>query len=906
MANEVEEKPDYIKTKEHSYQPFFEKDVGEKVGSLRTLSNLWNIGFNTINSGFGKKYDARNLPILKNMDPVTQAIWNTVAPVGEKGFDLLELIYRTPGAFAADTAEGFGVDEDKANKLQAEINTMIGTMFPNMNPTSVPGKIANVKKIAKETKNNANKIKSAESIATETVSKVPDVIPKVQQIGDAPIGYFTQINPSNKKIILFDGKNKIGEFANMQEVIKVQKELHKSKWQDKTQYRREVTSASGRGKILKAERQATDEFKRYSVMMEHIAKNYKPDTVKTGAQWYGELQNLGFAKELDKSGFGFNLIKKTKTVNNRDKKFTAEDLFKIRKDQGTQINTKHINIGHSDDFDLLPEFTNIMGDWSIITDTIKTVKNPDLKNTSIQARTFFGGLDKNKYVPQVQKFVDWTRKLLEKNNGRLNEAQAKQVDTYGNNLMASLIKQIEKDTGGSAWTSILNKKDAANWPMSLYQASGDVLNKTQLGSHMRQVINRITGLQQTFGSTTGHASVTLPGTAQKTHKTFVFTYNPLKGQNKFSGELSSGHFEGKNQFAHIRTTDRTTTDGKNGILIEEIQFDIPKKISKSENKVFKAETMTDAKTALENQLKLLSEQKDRIALSEIKKLVVRASDDTVNWNLPQNQRRLVEEAKKIKDNDKRIIQVEQKIGADTGSVVDWLINNNKAYKKIDSEHKRINDEFSDLAKAKLPDIPFQNYTDAIGEILKHQIENAIKTNKDFVSIQLPEVVLAYEAGGNQLINAFNTIYRKNASEAVKKLQEQYKKRLETLGIDGKTFTVQIGDEVDIWIPFGNDSSAKGFANKLKEIQNHFGLNNKEFMKMIKEDPSKFKGALPFNISFAAKDISVKPGIVIDLRNINGFDRKTLAKLGFQEYKEGGQTTINPYSRLAQMDVLGAA
>ena len=117
------------------FQKFIEQNVGDEAFGLRTLGTAKNI-FSAPSSGFGGEYDARNLPILKDMGPVTQALFNVIAPYGEKAFDIADTIFRLPGAAAADIAELTGSSESDVNKLQAEINTMIGLFIPQ---TRTPG-----------------------------------------------------------------------------------------------------------------------------------------------------------------------------------------------------------------------------------------------------------------------------------------------------------------------------------------------------------------------------------------------------------------------------------------------------------------------------------------------------------------------------------------------------------------------------------------------------------------------------------------------------------------------------------------------------------------------------------------------------------------------------------------------
>ena len=97
-----------------------------------------------------------------------------------------------------------------------------------------------------------------------------------------------------------------------------------------------------------------------------------------------------------------------------------------------------------------------------------------------------------------------------------------------------------------------------------------------------------------------------------------------------------------------------------------------------------------------------------------------------------------------------------------------------------------------------------------------------------------------------------------------------------------------------------------FMAKMKSIYNNFNLNDPAILEMIEAGTYK-EPFRPINYgSVPGGKNAVQPGIVIDLRNIKGFDRKLLAKIGFQEYKEGGKTDINKYSALAEIDILGVA
>ena len=124
------------------YQEFFEQGVGdETLGSrmlgLITKGKLFDpVEFPS--SGFGQPLAAENIPILKDMDPISRGVYNAVAPyvevLGEKALDVLDTAYRFFGAGAADIAQLTGVSEDDVNEIQAAVNTAIGTFIPQGNP----------------------------------------------------------------------------------------------------------------------------------------------------------------------------------------------------------------------------------------------------------------------------------------------------------------------------------------------------------------------------------------------------------------------------------------------------------------------------------------------------------------------------------------------------------------------------------------------------------------------------------------------------------------------------------------------------------------------------------------------------------------------------------------------------
>ena len=71
----------------------------------------------------------------------------------------------------------------------------------------------------------------------------------------------------------------------------------------------------------------------------------------------------------------------------------------------------------------------------------------------------------------------------------------------------------------------------------------------------------------------------------------------------------------------------------------------------------------------------------------------------MDYNLPRNQRALIEEAKTIPDDSPMMAEIINKIEQE-GDVGDWLMNNSKAYAKIENELARIEKEFSGTVTAK--------------------------------------------------------------------------------------------------------------------------------------------------------------------------------------------------------------
>ena len=874
-----------------TFQTFFEEGIGDKEASLRTLGTLWNGKLLTApSSGFGGEYAAENLPILKDMDPISRGIWNTIAPYGEKAFDILDTAFRLPGAFAADTAEGLGISEDEANKLQAELNTMLFMPVAG-GPVSNAGRIKNAQ-------NSVNNVKKVKNEIVDSSKKVEaTIIPKEKPLPVKKVdpwegldNYKSEKKTSTKPwIINFPGQTNTMSFKTRKDA-----QLYIDKnYSDPTIIPENLPT------ITKQQAQAgekTGEFSRYSIMFDDIKETYNPTDTQTATQWYGQLKNRGHAQELDKTGFGYALFKQG------DNKLTAADLFTLRKNTGTQIKTDPIRMNKKSDLDLRAEF-----------DTITNEYNDFLVNGT-------GFVNRGTLPPNVSKFIQtkvdnfqkYYNRVLDNTDGRLNARQEAILNDKIDKVLAEITLAAEKAQGGNAWGPMLRDIDAPNFSLNVYQASSDVLTKTQVGSAARRFLNNLKNIRENFGTTSSHADYTLPGnTARKTHKVDVYTYNPLKGQVN-TKDVGSTHMGQNNELAHVRKTERKSTDGQNGIFLDEMQFDTLRNVAKSDKPVFKPEIHANQAEALTNQLNSLESQKNRIFNSELKKLLIKSDvDDATDYNLPQNQRALMERVKEISDNDPNLTQVKEKILADFGTMDNFMAQqNNKAYGKIDKEVKRINSEFKNTPTQtnSMPDIPFRQQTEMIKEILKKEIELAIKGNKDFIAIPSPEVVMGYEQGsGTNLAIAFDNIYRKRSLEAIRSIQDDYIKRLDKLGIDSKPFSIRAGDDVDMFIAWDRgDNGNQQFMGKMEKIYEQFNLNDPKILEMIAS--GNYKEPLrPINYgSMPGGRNAIQPGIVIDLRNLKGFDRKLLAKIGFQEYKEGGKTDINKYSALAEIDILGVA
>ena len=521
-------------------QSFMEEGVGDEVAGSRFLGTLFKGKlFDPVSSGFGKKYDARNLPILKDADPITQGIWNTVAPYGEKGFDILDTFVRLPAATWADIAKAAGSDENQVNKLQAEINTMM--MLPIASSVNNLGAISRIKKV-NNIANAARKVDDKVEDATD-VTKQIIAFPKTKP---AQLGFNSRYNPNTNKIELYDGTNLIGSHNSLDGLAKQATELNKIKWSGKNYKRSQVKEAftimdtetggyiatpegddfytfTSRDKaekfldglvkeggmsptnievtkIQSQKPEKTGDFSRYSMMMESIANKYSPDTAKTGNQWYGELKNAGHAKELDKSGFGFFLIQ------NPDKKFTAADLWNQRAMRGTQINPDHVSL-KGPAVNLKPEFENIMTQYNNAQDfTLASATNSK-----------YGGLGKNLATSidkQLKGFATYVNNALGE-NGKLTTRQADIIDDKADDLMANIVMQIEKAQGRPNYTDdLIYTRNTPQYPTEVYLAS-EVLSKTGFGSEVRNAITRIKNLKRDYGSTDQHKTILLPNDAAR-------------------------------------------------------------------------------------------------------------------------------------------------------------------------------------------------------------------------------------------------------------------------------------------------------------------------------------------------------------------------------------------------------
>jgi hypothetical protein len=218
------------------FQKFVEQNVGDKAFGLRTLGTAENI-LSAPSSGFGGEYDARNLPILKDMGFVTQALFNTIAPYGEKAFDIVDTLFRLPGAAVADIAELTGSSESDVNKLQAEINTMVSLIVPQGNPTSTAAatnQVVNaVSKSAKEL-NNVRKFipemlegqyslfasPKAKSVGAKAVDQRPVGVKLASEMSDEPLNVMSISRDRKQKLANVSKKRAEGMQGKVLEYMK--------------------------------------------------------------------------------------------------------------------------------------------------------------------------------------------------------------------------------------------------------------------------------------------------------------------------------------------------------------------------------------------------------------------------------------------------------------------------------------------------------------------------------------------------------------------------------------------------------------------------------------------------------------------------------------------------------------
>ena len=196
------------------FQKFVEQNVGDKAFGLRTLGTAENI-LSAPSSGFGGEYDARNLPVLKDMGFVTQALFNTIAPYGEKAFDIVDTLFRLPGAAVADIAELTGSSESDVNKLQAEINTMISLIIPQGNPASTA---AATNQIVNAVSKSAKELNNVRKFIPEMLEGQYSVFssPKFQSVGAKAVDELTtapiiQVSKTSTKVDpTAPGRSKLG------------------------------------------------------------------------------------------------------------------------------------------------------------------------------------------------------------------------------------------------------------------------------------------------------------------------------------------------------------------------------------------------------------------------------------------------------------------------------------------------------------------------------------------------------------------------------------------------------------------------------------------------------------------------------------------------------------------------
>ena len=156
------------------YQEFFEQGVGDETLGSRMLGTITKGKlFELPSSGFGQPFAAENIPILKDMDPISRGVYNAVAPYGEKGFDILDTVYRLGGAAVADIAQLLGVEENDVNEIQSAVNTAVGMFIPQGNPV-MTAQATN--QAVMSVVNATNKAKKIGSDLKSDLAYVPEII----------------------------------------------------------------------------------------------------------------------------------------------------------------------------------------------------------------------------------------------------------------------------------------------------------------------------------------------------------------------------------------------------------------------------------------------------------------------------------------------------------------------------------------------------------------------------------------------------------------------------------------------------------------------------------------------------------------------------------------------------------
>ena len=234
------------------YQKIFEQGVGDETFGSRLVGTLTKGKlFEAPSSGFGSEYAADNIPIIKDMDPLSKAVYNTVAPYGEKAFDIIDTVYRMFGSTAADIAQVAGVDEKDVNELQAAVNTTIGMLIPQGNSVMTT---AATSQALKNVSNAVNEVKNTSKFIPEIFSGEYSIFgsPPLRAVGadivDTSIPRQIKVASGSepdlsKLIIKKDGKDfvNIGSATNnrlieLDKVKLVKKELSESDRNPRDQY----------------------------------------------------------------------------------------------------------------------------------------------------------------------------------------------------------------------------------------------------------------------------------------------------------------------------------------------------------------------------------------------------------------------------------------------------------------------------------------------------------------------------------------------------------------------------------------------------------------------------------------------------------------------------------------------